>query len=61
MKQISIILSILSFLFNNAFALVASDIDSSNANSDLTLLVASVVSLLILMYGYKKVMSLLSR
>jgi len=61
MKVMSIMITFLLLFSSNAYALVASDIDMSTAVSDITILVLSVISLLTLMLGYKKVMSLLGR
>jgi len=61
MKAISIMFTFLLLFSSNAFALVASDVDMSQAISDITIVVTSVISFLVLLFGYKKTMSLLGR
>ena len=61
MKSLGITLLSLLLLNSNAFALVASDVDMSQAVSDITIVVTSVISFLVLLFGYKKTMSLLGR
>ena len=61
MKAISIMFTFLFLFSSNAFALVASDVDMSQAVSDITIVVTSVISFLVLLFGYKKTMSLLGR
>ncbi len=61
MKQSIIILTSILLLTNNAFALVASDIDMSPAVVDTSLIVTSILSFLVLIMGYKKVLTLLGR
>ncbi|MBU0581337.1 MAG: hypothetical protein KKA19_09200 [Candidatus Margulisbacteria bacterium] len=60
MKKVHIVLMLLTAI-TNAFALVASDVDMAPAVVDITTIVASLVSFLVLLMGYKKVLSLLGR
>ena len=60
MKKSILIILLLVFV-NNAFALVASDIDMSSATTDVTTIIVSILSFLVLLMGYKKVLSLLGR
>ncbi|MBA3025731.1 MAG: hypothetical protein FP820_04890 [Sulfurimonas sp.] len=61
MKKVHIVLVLLLISFQNSFALVASDVDMNPAVVDITTIVASLVSFLVLLMGYKKVLSLLGR
>lgn len=54
---------IISFLLmtTNCNALVASDVDMSNAISDITLIVMVVINISLVLLGYRKVLSLIGR
>jgi len=61
MQSIFSILLLLILSSSNAFALQASDVDMSPAIADMSTVVASVLSFLVLLMGYKKTLSLLGR
>jgi len=53
-------LLIIFTIFNNAFAgLLASDINPSSANADLLALVGMVLTILVLLYNFRKINNLL--
>lgn len=56
-KSIFIIL-ILVLLNINAFALVASDVDMTNAISDTTIAFTAILGLVVLRHGFKKVLGM---
>ena len=55
------VLFFLVIFFSDLTALVASDIDASNALIDISLVVSMAVSILMLLMGYKKTMSILGK
>ena len=56
------IFTISIFLYGtNALALVASDVDMSTAVTDTATIVASILSFMVILMGYKKVLTLLGR
>ncbi|MFA5215076.1 hypothetical protein [Sulfuricurvum sp.] len=59
MRLIISIIFILGMIASNAFALVPSDVDMTPAVSDITVVIVAVVSLLVLIMGGRKVLSLL--
>jgi hypothetical protein len=61
MKRAKVYLILLLLACQNAFAFNASDIDISTFLSDLSLLIASFISFLVMLLGYKKVLSLIGR
>lgn len=52
---------ILLILNINAFAFTASDIDMSNALSDMSIVFSSILSVIVALFGHKKVLSLFGK
>ena len=52
---------LLSLLYVDSFALVASDIDPSTAQSDVSIIIVALLSFVIALFGYKKLLSFLGR
>ncbi len=59
MKKTITYLLLLSIIVSDSFSLVASDIDSSNAIEQIAIIVASIVSFLVFIYGSKRVLRFL--
>lgn len=55
------ILLILLLLNINAFAFTASDIDMSNALSDMSIVFSAILSVIVVLFGHKKILSLFGR
>lgn len=52
---------ILLILNINAFAFTASDIDMSNALSDMSIVFGAILSIIVVLFGHKKILSLFGR
>lgn len=52
---------ILLILNINAFAFTASDIDMSSALSDMSIVFGAILSVIVVLFGHKKILSLFGR
>ena len=59
MQKVSLVILILIFMVSDSFALVASDIDPTNAFEQISLIVASIVAFLVFILGARRVLNFL--
>jgi hypothetical protein len=55
------ILFVILLLNINAFAFTASEIDMSNALSDMSIVFGAILSVIVVLFGHKKILSLFGR